>query len=488
MAHQAHNIPWGLLASNLEWKSPTPWNNFATNLYPRMKPNQAKDLTHFVNAFVQNLAEHAACERKKYPAHYEPPQPSDVILSDATVRKILPTVRRWRNEDFPLSCRHEMCECDPIPYEERLMSAFLRPPHSRSEHWEYPHMNDAAFFNFQILQTLLLYGEMDPILRVCAHPDSHDLLKFWYVGDFWEGPGDLGWDKICQHMTKVYICLNIAYCFPETWDFASGRTEENDYRNAKFYQKTLITAAGVTPWDVRTYPHTQFFGMEESCGRLDLRTNTGKSEHWLLDEGYNAMMRNKGKRQCARASLWDFKYKAENNPVGFYGRVPIHEFLALWMPEGWGYAPSGDEVDEVRAVLCQRGLPVELALDVMDFAGYRPPRGRLGVPHDPMHPGNREALGQYLKYCWQTMVRCYTLATEMGMDPVGSMNAGEGMNWKNFVADAIVDLFGHHKDGRKHHWTEVEFVEKLPRVWYKKESVSDDDAPDGWRGPFTTFV
>lgn len=60
-----------------------------------MKLNQAKELTHFVNAFVKNLNEHSICELKKYP-HYDPPQPSDVILDDAIVRKILPTVRRWR--------------------------------------------------------------------------------------------------------------------------------------------------------------------------------------------------------------------------------------------------------------------------------------------------------------------------------------------------------------------------------------------------------
>lgn len=67
---QAHNIPWSLLASNLEWKTPT---NFATNLYPRMEPTQAKDLTHFVNAFVKNLEDHSVCERKKYPKHYDAP-------------------------------------------------------------------------------------------------------------------------------------------------------------------------------------------------------------------------------------------------------------------------------------------------------------------------------------------------------------------------------------------------------------------------------
>lgn len=196
MAHQAHNIPWRLLTSNLVWKAPGPYNNFATNLYPRMKPNQAKDLTHFVNAFVKNLDEHSICERKKYPEHYDLPQPSDVILDDAIVRKIMPTVRRWR-QAWGVSgwcpsgaCRFhttwdrgtrtwlppETCHCEPIPQEERLMSAFLRQP-IENDYFEF-HVNNDAFFNLEIVKTLLLYGEMDTILRICAHPDV--CLKEWY--------------------------------------------------------------------------------------------------------------------------------------------------------------------------------------------------------------------------------------------------------------------------------------------------------------------
>lgn len=200
MAHQAHNIPWDLLTSNLEWKTPAPHDNFATNFYPRMKPNQANDLNYFVQKFVKNLSDHAACERKKYPARYDAPEPSDVILDEGLVRKISPTVRRWRdNCSWPLEkncpsgkCRGSeynrkrwgpgICICELIPREQRLMAAFLQEP----EHFEpgYSYMNHVAFFNAQILQTLLLYGEMDTILRICAHPDAHSKLEFWCYGYF----------------------------------------------------------------------------------------------------------------------------------------------------------------------------------------------------------------------------------------------------------------------------------------------------------------
>lgn len=135
------------------------------------------------------------------------------------------------------------------------------------------------------------------------------------------------------------------------------------------------------------------------------------------------------------------------------------------------------------------GLPVELALDIMAFADYKPPKGKLNIPHDPLHPSNGAALRQYLKYCWQSMVRCYTMATELGMDPIDPEDTFNGINWKNLVGEAIIDLFGHHKDQGHYNCFDLEFPEeKLPRVWYKNESVSDDDAPRGWRGPFTFFV
>lgn len=273
------------------------------------------------------------------------------------------------------------------------------------------------------------------------------------------------------------------YCFPELWDFASGRTEENDYRNAKFYQKTLIES-GARDWDLRTYPHPQFFGMQ-SCHRPAKNTDKG---HWLVNEDLNKHRREDGRK--GRFDRWGF-FK-QDNIAGLYGRVPIREFLSLYRPEDCSYVAASSEVDEVRSILCSMGLPVELALETMKFANYKTPKGKLDPPHDPLHPANREALGQYLKYCWKTLVLCYTMATAIGMDPVDRMehaDRDEGINWANLVGDAIIGLFGHHQDRREGRWHELNFGgQKLPRVWYKKEGVSDDEAPFGWRGPYTIFV
>lgn len=199
MAHQKHNIPWSALTSNLEWKTPNPWNNFATNLYPRMKPNQANDLSYFVDKFVKNLEDHAICERRKYQEKYDPPNSSDVILDENVIRKISPTVKRWR-EDWWTSCicpyeefsdnnrynRRHSCidsECELVPKKERQLSAFLRTFDSY-DHRDFV-KNNAILFNLEIVKSLLLYGEIDALLGVCAHPGTHLKESFERLG-CWE--------------------------------------------------------------------------------------------------------------------------------------------------------------------------------------------------------------------------------------------------------------------------------------------------------------
>lgn len=270
-------------------------------------------------------------------------------------------------------------------------------------------------------------------------------------------------------MVTTYICLNVAYCFPETWDVASGRTAKKDYRNAKFYQKTLISCAQESGslTKVGNYPHIQFFGME-SC-KLSLIMNTGKGSHWLLDEDFHAMKRKKN----GGSIHWD--YGSRDGQAPFFGRVPIQEFLSLWLRDGWIYEPSLSDTDCVRTILCSKGLPVEIALDIMEFADYKPPKSKLNTPHDPLHPSNREELGKYLKYCWQTMVRCYTMATELGMDPVTREDAFDGMNWKNIVSDAIISLFDQD-------------YYSLRQVWHEKRTLEDPEVNEDYQGPFTFFI
>lgn len=201
MAHQAHNIPWQVLAANLKpvfrKYDGADRENFKSNFYLCSKPQQAKELNHFVKAFAKNIQGHTRCERKKYTETYDPPAASDVPLNDDIVKKLNPTVLRLRQRTFEHNtevdaltrayeqlgltnstgslCCHEdsepgfKCRC-AIPRGERNVAAFLRR-YRHNDCYQFLNVNAEAFYNLEVAKLLLLYGEMDIILRICAHPD-----------------------------------------------------------------------------------------------------------------------------------------------------------------------------------------------------------------------------------------------------------------------------------------------------------------------------
>lgn len=192
MAHQAHNIPWTLLAANLRWLPPGRCPCGARDLHPCFKPNQGKELTHFVKAFIKNLNEHSTSKRKKYPETYDPPKSTDVIVDEEVSRKISRTVRRWRDDcsrryfgDF-YDCDEKVCgregrgkcQCPAVPEEERKVSAFCRD-YLYTDCYQFMEMQKEGFFNLELVKTLILHGEMEPILRACNCRDIS--IDSWQV-------------------------------------------------------------------------------------------------------------------------------------------------------------------------------------------------------------------------------------------------------------------------------------------------------------------
>ena len=58
-----------------------------------------------------------------------------------------------------------------------------------------------------------------------------NIIKLTFSKNF-----DAGWDQVCYRALIPYIALNLIYCFPETWDDASGKTDEKDYRLMRVYR------------------------------------------------------------------------------------------------------------------------------------------------------------------------------------------------------------------------------------------------------------
>jgi hypothetical protein len=157
---------------------------------------------------------------------------------------------------------------------------------------------------------------------------------------------------------------------------------------------------------VVAYPHRQFFGIKDPGPK----SIYAPSRAWKLQWG-----------QYTDKS-GDFRIEK------IYGKVSFGDFLA--MQDLAGYEPALSDTEQVRSILCSKGLPVELALDIMDFADYKSKR-RLNIAHDPLHTSNGEELAKYLKYCWQLLVRCDMMAKELGME----------IDWEDMVTECVRELW-----------------------------------------------
>lgn len=203
-------------------------------------------------------------------------------------------------------------------------------------------------------------------------------------------PRDVGWDTLCTKALLPYIGLNVIFCFPETWDPASGMTDEKDYRQMKVYQYMLhqCTLSGMTS-EVATHPHRQFFGIEDGQFR---------------------------------------RYGPLGRPRPLYGSVSFEHFLNCETLTN--SRPGRCDVPQVQGILYSKGLPMELVLQIMNLAEYTP-RGRLWVPHHPFHRGNWDELEKYLKFCWHVLVRCDMMASALGMV----------IPWQELVSRTLIELF-----------------------------------------------
>ncbi|RAH79624.1 hypothetical protein BO86DRAFT_435689 [Aspergillus japonicus CBS 114.51] len=303
MAHLVDRICWDVLTSNLVFQShPTADVDEATNLYFRFRPQQGQEIGRFADSLAHAIARETERERGKYPARYDPPQRDDLILADEMAQKIQPLAYTWCHNacwgfdwkvtTSPEPCRHVesegfACGC-PLPYRERLGSAFLRQYHD-NDCFRFFQVNGDAFFNLQVVNALLVLGEMDPVLQLCAHPAI-----------------ELGWDKVFEVTLDFYLLLNLLYDFPELRE--GSQTGLDDYRDTKMYQKTLFLWTQMhSQAEVPSQFHRRFFGLEDH-----LEAPFTIERHFHLPTKYNR----------PRASL-----PVPNEPLHVGNRTVLEEYL-----------------------------------------------------------------------------------------------------------------------------------------------------------------
>lgn len=186
MHYPSDNIPWHLIASKLHWapgqlpqrirdlnlpqnpgklKDKTGCACGVTNLHPNSPPFESGEKNEFAQAFAQAVSDASKLKRAQYPKYYSAPSPSDVLLGDELVEKV---------ESF---LSQETKGGPKLPFEQRTASAFLHPWEC-GDHCNFTSDTDIGFLNLEVVKMLLMLGELDPILRACAHPDEG--LSGWY--------------------------------------------------------------------------------------------------------------------------------------------------------------------------------------------------------------------------------------------------------------------------------------------------------------------
>lgn len=408
MAHQAHTIPWQTLADNLKFMHCNPRNHGITNLYLRKRPNQDKELQYFANGFARALTSYATVERTKYKPFPFPPEPDECVISETAVKKMAATVFGYK--------RGEIYESNSSSQPTEALSKYECTPR-RFISDTYPcegDMNHLLSECCEQTKTMLMYGEMDALFRLAVHPDVY-FHRLW-DGDIYANSAGFGLKKLMDAMLRAYLCLNVLVVKPELWDSASRtaylKAEEGahrttfshevyDYRFTAAYQRMLVCCTGI-PYgayyhEAHTYPHRDFFGVPRGMFRYD--------------DPYQGQKTGKpGTGRVADLAEGDFR--------NFH--------LA-----------SKADVEAALAMLRRKGLPTDVALQVLQWAEYRCV-GRLRRRDDPLHVDNADELKKYLSFCWKILVRIDMLVQE----------CGKMLDWESDVADAMCVLFELGKTGR----------------------------------------
>ena len=146
--------------------------------------------------------------------------------------------------------------------------------------WYSCHASDSVHECNQLLRTLLLWGEMDPLFRLASHPQI-------FFSRMWRFPEDGTWVEVKDIALMAYLCLNMFYVKSELWDGCNRKkkleetkqkrlsaTPEGplDYRLTSSYQHMLLesTGEGRRNYDCAKHPHREFFGVPRGMYTSDL--------------------------------------------------------------------------------------------------------------------------------------------------------------------------------------------------------------------------
>ncbi|KAJ5691832.1 hypothetical protein N7462_001255 [Penicillium macrosclerotiorum] len=392
MAHQAHNIPWRVLADNFGYRYTSTRAQGQTNLFPKSKNNLDKDLCYFSKAFCKTLEEHSKIERTKYPDAIRPPDDDEEVFPKLVAYKIKQAIE-YNEEKAPENCT-------TTPLDSRKMRSWVESMWARDPGVDGRARNYLSYDQIEIIKQLVMHNEILPALRIVAHP-SVELKPAW---ERWLNVQiDYGLKAFFYLPLISYLCLNMLLQKPEIYDHTVktrhlqsplpgmtvvSDTSVLDYRLTRAYQMTVLYCTNATR---QSTPHQAFFGI----------SHNGQKQHYNFLDDFVP--------KCGTMSFFDFKAALEVSQ-----EYPAHP----------------NDVGEIIQILQAKGLPAELCLGIINCGGFTPSRRSL-VVDDPLHTDNAPELRKYLTYCWQLLIRANVVMESKGLQ----------IDWYQAVVWSIQRLF-----------------------------------------------
>lgn len=239
MAHQAHSLPWHTLAANFDQRQVGKRKYLA----PLNKPHQGKQITHFTVAFARALSEFSATERRKYSPAIDARtsiEDDDDVVSETAMQRLNDLFYQVRDETQKARCNFAPDE-PPFPlkhlstesystmnvirteeeiaaYDEELQKMRNAPRSARC--WKHVHWLEEAT---DVVTMLLLLGEMESLLKIARYaPETVKRMWCWY--DYQD---QCGLKQVMERTVDFYIGMNVLYCKPE-W-YAEGENAWQSY-------------------------------------------------------------------------------------------------------------------------------------------------------------------------------------------------------------------------------------------------------------------
>ncbi|KAI9934828.1 hypothetical protein ASPWEDRAFT_44349 [Aspergillus wentii DTO 134E9] len=407
MAHQTHSLPWHTLAANFEQRRV---GKHKYLLVPMNRPHQGKQITHFTVTFAHALAEFSATERRKY----SPPinvrmsiDDDDDVVSKKAVQRLNEYFYQVREEmrdakicnvgadkpPFPLPQRSTRSystdwagnvirtEEEIATYDKELQSKNNAPRSARC--WKGVDWR-CRKETTDVLTMWLILGEMETLFKIARYaPET--VKGMWSWNDHYD---HCGLKQLMERTVDFYIGLNVLYCKPEWY------------------------AEGANAWQSYFSPQmVELYQPERELGRYQ----TG----WPFSNPNGPL---------TTAEL----PPAEQVPIKFirrkdYRSTPIYKSML-----------SEEKNCHSLGHYCPLDPGYAWCIPHRQFFGFGAIIGHGGWPNatesppvDPLKNGGGQALRNYLKICWELLVRLDTLMRELNVC----------IDWQQVASQSIADWY-----------------------------------------------